>query len=74
MAEVKALVAGGHVFCHAMRSDRDVVECVGCARLKKVSEQSSPPYIVCDVTGLSIDETEDPLFVQWWHEHHRPRR
>ena len=73
MPEVRAFVAGGHVYCHARRADRDVSDCLDCERLLHVDEKSSPPYIVCDVDEADAS-AQDPLFVEWWYRHHRRAR
>ncbi len=74
MAEVRAYVSGGHVFCQVDRMDRDVEHCITCQRLKQVNDKSSPPYIVCDVKDVRSPASGEPLFAEWWFEHHRPRR
>jgi hypothetical protein len=74
MNEVRAYVSGGHVYCRLDHEDRDIDQCFGCSRLKRVDEKSSPPYIVCDVKGVAETAVGDPLFVEWWYQHHRRSR
>jgi len=71
---VKAYVSGGHVFCRIRREDVDVGTCFGCDRLRKVDEKSSPPYLVCELKSVPMEVAEDPLFVEWWFQHHRRAR
>jgi len=71
MAERKAFVSGGHVYCQLRKEDRDVVECFGCIRLREVNDRSSPPFILCDATDLPERGANDPQFVEWWYTHHR---
>jgi hypothetical protein len=71
VAEVKVYVAGGHVYCPIHRDDRDVLLCAGCARLRKVDERSSPPFIVCELDDPSLETVADPGYAEWWYQHHR---
>lgn len=74
MREMKAYVAGGHVFCQVNREDRDVEQCFGCRRLVRVNDVSSPPFIICDATDMPETTGGDPLLVEWWYRHHRRGR
>lgn len=74
MAEVKAYISGGHVYCVVHQADRDIAECLRCERLMELDKRSSPPYIVCDVAGGARPLAQDPHFVEWWYSHHRPAR
>lgn len=71
MAEVKAYLSGGHVYCRVAREDREVERCLGCDRLKQVADGTSPPYILCDATTVEDPAIGDQLFMEWRHEHHR---
>lgn len=74
MADVRTYVVGRHVYCPVDRVDRDVEHCFGCQSLKRVNDKSSPQYVVCDVKDVRQPTSGDPLFVEWWSEHHRLRR
>ncbi len=74
MAEQNAFVSGGHVYCQLRHEDRDVAECFGCDRLRRVNDKSSPPFVVCDVPDLPHAGVGDPGFVEWWYAHHRRGR
>ncbi len=74
MAEVRAYVAGGHVYCPLARLDRDVSDCLACERFRQIDEKHSPPYLVCDLEEIPQDAGTDPLFVEWWYQHHRRAR
>ncbi len=74
MADVRAYIAGGHVYCHPYREDRDVADCLRCEQLMELNARSSPPYIVCDAEPAARPLSEDPNFVEWWHQHHRHLR
>ena len=74
MAEQKAFISGGHVYCRVAHEDRDIEQCMGCVRLKRVVDVTSPPHIVCDAATPGDPVVGDPLFVEWWHQHHRRAR
>jgi predicted secreted hydrolase len=74
MSEVRSFVAGGHVYCHFDRADKDVSECFGCSRLRRVHERASPPFIVCELEEIPKDLANDPQFIEWWYQHHRRAR
>jgi len=74
VAEARTYVAGGHVYCQLVRSDRDVAECFECRRLRRIDEKHSPPYIVCDLEEIPASAASDPSFVEWWYRHHRRAR
>ena len=74
MNERRTYVAGGHVFCQQERADIDVEQCFDCSRLRRVNDTASPPYLLCDVTDLPEAGAEDPLFLEWWFQHHRRAR
>ena len=64
----------GHVYCPVDRVDRDVKHCFRCEWFKQVNDKTSPSYIVCDAKEVRQPASGDPLFVEWWFDHHRPRR
>ena len=74
MAEIKRYIAGGHVYCRVAHGDRGVEQCLGCIQLKEVVDRASPPYIVCESKAAGDPDVDDPQFIEWWHQHHRPRR
>jgi hypothetical protein len=74
VAEEKAYIAGGHVYCRVAHEDRDVEQCMRCLRLKEIVDRVSPPYVVCEGKAAGDTDTEDPRFIEWWHQHHRPAR
>ena len=75
MNERRAYIAGGHVYCRENGRDQDVLECGTCPRLAAVNTETSPPYIVCELSrqvgGIFSD---DPGFSEWWYRHHRRGR
>ncbi len=62
------------MYCPVARVDRDVSDCLACERLRQVHEQHSPPYLVCDLDEIPEEAATDPLFVEWWYQHHRRAR
>jgi hypothetical protein len=71
VAEVKAYLSGGHVYCRVAREDRDLERCLGCDRFRQVADTSSPPYILCETPTVGDSAVGDPRFMEWRHEHHR---
>ncbi len=66
----RAYLAGGHVYCRVRREDMDIADCRGCERLVEIQLKSSPPYLVCDLSGHRIDDDE-AIYASWRYRHHR---
>jgi len=66
----RVYLAGGHVYCGRRRDDCDIAQCLGCASLKELDQNSSPPFVVCD----AAQGTADPFYISWWYQHHRRSR
>ena len=74
MAEGKAYIAGGHVYCRVQRRDMDIEKCFSCTRLGILADEASPPYITCDVKGVVEDGDAARMFAEWRYMHHRSPR
>ncbi len=73
MGETQSPVIGGHVYCRRRHGDADVSECVTCEYLRELHDRTSPPFVVCEVDALDMQEP-DPHFIEWWYQHHRRGR
>ena len=74
MSDARSYVSGGHVYCRIQQRDMEVEACLGCARLKQLNAQASPPYLVCESKTIPTETLADPEFLAWWHQHHRRAR
>ncbi len=72
--KARAYIAGGHVYCRVRREDTDVERCFSCARLRVLADEASPPFIVCDTSGVAPDIADEGAYALWRQQHHRPER
>ena len=70
--KARAYIAGGHVYCRVQREDMDVERCFSCARLRVLADEASPPFIVCDTSGIAPDAADEGAYALWRTRHHRP--
>ena len=72
--KARAFIAGGHVYCRAQRRDMDIERCFSCARLRVLADEASPPFIVCDTSGVAPGALDELRFAEWRYQHHRRAR
>jgi hypothetical protein len=69
----RAYIAGGHVYCRVQRQDVDIERCFGCARLRVLGDEASPPFVVCDTSGVAPDVDDERAYAVWRLRHHTSR-
>jgi hypothetical protein len=74
VAKARAYISGGHVYCRVQRADMDIERCFSCIRLRVLADEASPPFIVCDTSGIAPDANDERAFAEWRYQHHRGAR
>ena len=68
--KARAFISGGHVYCRVQRADMDIERCFSCSRLRVLADEASPPFVVCDTSGIVPDLADERLFTEWRRQHH----
>ena len=72
--KARAYISGGHVYCRVQQADMDIERCFSCTRLGVLADEASPPFIVCDTSGIALDASDERAFAEWRYVHHRGTR
>ncbi len=72
--KARAFIGGGHVYCRVARADKDIEQCFSCTRLRVLADEASPPFIVCDTSGVAPDGVDEATYASWRRGHHGPER
>ena len=67
--KARAYIAGGHVYCRVQRRDVDIEECFSCTRLRALADEASPPFVMCDTSGVAPDSGDERAYAEWRYQH-----
>ena len=71
--KARAYIAGGHVYCRVQRRDTDIEQCFSCGRLRVLADEASPPFVVCDTSGVAPGSEDERAYAEWRLRHHTRR-